>query len=232
MKRYMNIIIAMILFILVLSCKDSEVDFEVKALNDVFPELTKRVYVRDIYPPPPPPKPPLTHFFVENADIIMLDSINKRNMLHYNLARNEYNRKIDLLQLDTNFIVLSIYDSLINKGLYLGYVQKDLPSKDYLEAFIGLRDITKSSLYINVNKISNTKYKLEYVSAFPDTLDLWQTKYPHYYAGKIYISRIHFDSTKNYGVFYCEYRFGGFVLCIKKEDEKWVIDETLRAWIS
>jgi hypothetical protein len=84
----------------------------------------------------------------------------------------------------------------------------------------------------------NNKFELKNISEFPKERGaIWETKYNFLFSGVVYFSRIQFDEQKTFGIldagFYCGRLCGqGFRIYIKKVNNKWIIDEIERTWIS
>jgi len=71
----------------------------------------------------------------------------------------------------------------------------------------------------------------------PDTeYNNWSAKYSKF-AGLISISKIHFDSKKQKGLFSVSYMCGGkcgrgYLVYIEKDNEKWVVKNVEDTWIA
>lgn len=227
--RIIKFFVLGLIFVL-LSCQNSEIDYELRVLNDIFIELTGNMYVSKTYPMPPPPPPPILN---DNDSIIGYDTT------MHNAYMAEYRKELNNLKIDTQNVVLAIFDSLFAYyGNDLKYIKEQLPSDKYLDALNSIENSEKNSVLIDLKDLKKTGvFKLKYASEFPPGRDVWEKKYDFSFSGILYISRIYFDKEKNYGIFNCSFSCGGLcgqgnLICIRKLNGKWIIEKTIGLWIS
>ena len=84
---------------------------------------------------------------------------------------------------------------------------------------------------------ADKKIDFKYASKFPKHKKFWTTEYDFYLNAIFSMSRIRFDSTFSYGILRCGYgsgylNGGGYRVFIKKENDKWIIDEIVLIQVS
>lgn len=222
--------IIMILLIGAQSCKNDSVDdYEMKVLAEIFDDVIEEMGIlNEIEIPPPPPIPVLN-----NSDI-RYDTV-------------EYNQKIDEIEKtnskmrDTTFVI-AVFDTLFtcyNLNLDVEYIGKQLMEPDYMEALNSMNKHSIQSHPLNLSEIENRKrFMLKYTSEFPKGFKIWEREnYNFLFSGTLRLSRIYFDKEKRVGVIYCSYACGRLcgeeaVICIRKINDKWVIDKTILLGVS
>ena len=75
------------------------------------------------------------------------------------------------------------------------------------------------------------------MSEFPQRREIWNTNYLFEFGGVVSFSRIYFDKDKRYGVLeggttYGKLNGNGWIVFIKKDSGKWIIDKIEGTWIS
>jgi hypothetical protein len=225
-----NILVGLLIVTGFVKCQYSEIDYEIQIINEIFQELTEKMYVFKVFPPPPPPPPPILN---------RSDSTVGYDTMVYQTYLDNYKAQIEKLKADTQNIVLAINDSLFAyQDNNLEYIKRSLPSENYLEALNSIVNINKKSVSIDLIDFKNTgKYKLRFLSLFPKGFDIWKEDYDFVFGGVMHISRIYLNSNKDYGIFYCSFSCGGEcghgdIICIKRENNKWTIEKTIVIWIS
>ena len=86
-------------------------------------------------------------------------------------------------------------------------------------------------------KTDNSKIKFIYKSSLPEPVKIWRTEYDFHLNAVLTYSRIQFDKTLSYGVmnvFYTTGRLSGgsYRVFIRKEGDKWIIDQMVLTGIS
>jgi hypothetical protein len=230
MRHTIKILFGSLFIIIFQSCKFDNGDNEIELLDDIFLELTSIMHVIKTYPPPPPPPAPILD---SNDSIIGYDTI------EYQLLINKYKIELEKIEIDTQNIVLAISDSLFQyHDEDIEHIKKELPSSEYFEALNSISDSSMKNLWLDIKNIHKTgNYQLRYLSEFPKRIDIWTTDYSFNLAGIMSISRIYFDSERQFGIFYCSYNCGGLcgsgnIICTKKVNGKWKIEKTISRWIS
>ncbi|MDL2315274.1 hypothetical protein LJC16_03340 [Bacteroidales bacterium OttesenSCG-928-C19] len=167
-----------------------------------------------------------------------LEDLNYDTSLYLDVLSN-YKNDLEKHLNDTLEVFIAIYDSLFTYDFDdIKYVQL---SKEYNTILESIAENPKKSVWIDINKIENTgRYRLLHLSSFSNSFentDMWHQEYDFDFRGAIYISRIYFDLEEQYGLFYFSYIRGknsgdGGVICIKKENDKWLIDNYIGLWVS
>lgn len=200
-------------------------------INEIFNELTVKMYLHNdvslnLFPPPPP-------IDYENDSLKRVDSIS------YQESIKKYLKIIEDQKLDGNKTVLAIGDSLISYNeAYSDYVKQNLPSKNYFSAFESLKSSTFKSKQIDLKSISKTgNFELRYLSTFYPLKDFWEIEREYKLSGFLQFSRIYLDEKAQHGIFYCSYSCGrlcghGDYIFIKKFNGEWIIEKTIQVWIS
>lgn len=90
----------------------------------------------------------------------------------------------------------------------------------------------------DLQKYSNRKFIFKDLSELPESADLenWSTKYTKF-AGLLLLSKVKFNNKKECGTleisYHCGVRCGlGYLVTIRKIDDKWVISNVKNTWIS
>jgi len=201
-----------------------------KVLNEVFYDLIKISGAMDLLKPPPPlPYSDYApEFITENQRLI--DRIEKVN-------NGEITAVIAVV--DSLFADFDVSFENIKQCNHRSAEFSEMEfSGRYIEAFETMGNQASTSRYLDLSKIENTGvFKLKYTSEFPQEREIFWKKenYDFYLSGVIGISRIYFDSSRQFGVIYCYglcnplWGSGQFVF-IRKIDDKWVIEKTIELW--
>jgi hypothetical protein len=222
MKKYFAIMI--LLTVLQSSCRtDSAEDLEMNALIEIFDDLIEKMDVMsklDLLHSPPPPLPPSSSPDVENEKIF-----------------EEFERKMK----DTT-AVIAVSDTLstLYNDYYLDviYIKSMLKEDGYINALNGTENKLITSRPLDLSKIGNKeRLTLKYSSEFPKGREIWNREnYNFLFSGVLDISRIYFDQTNKFGIFECSYSCTsscgeGYIICIRKINNKWTIQEMILLWI-
>ena len=214
------------------SCKTDSADgYEMKVLDDIFDSLIEEMGALSEFESPPPAK---IHFFDDNNNVIGYDTV-------------EYKKKIDMVEKenrkmrDTTFVI-AIFDTLItcyNRNLNLEYIRNQLMEQGYIEALIAMNNRSIISNPLNLSKIGNReRITLKYYSEFPKESKIWEREnYDFPFSGILEISRIYFDTKKQFGLFYSSYICGKLcgeeaIICIRKVNNKWTIEKKILLGVS
>ena len=128
----------------------------------------------------------------------------------------------------------------------IGQHKRDIQHKAKIEAF--KKDTLNLVIAIGTGGLINDKTELQnynsrkftfkHLSELPAAINLknWTAKYPKF-AGVLVFSNIKFDVSKENGAlevsYYCGDRCGlGYIVTIKKVDDKWVVSKVEDTWIS
>jgi hypothetical protein len=143
--------------------------------------------------------------------------------------------RLDSLARDTTSIVIAIIDTL-------QYLKKD----DYLRLQNHLNSSSKELDSLNEDslrildiaklKASDKRIIFKPISAFPTGLAFWKTDYNFYLSARFSFSNILFNKDKSRGLLHVGYVCGpykcgeGFLVYLKKEKDRWVIDKIEDTW--
>jgi len=219
MKKYF---IGVILLIGLQSCKTDNVeDYELKVLDEIFNDLIYKMGVASWFIPPPPPS------------IIDLHG----DTVAYQRNIDDYTKQIKKWGKDTT-IVIAVTDTLFTcyKDNYLE--RQIFTEYGYNEAYKAMTDSLITSRPLDLSKIKNReKIILKYHSEFPKGTQIWKKDYDFFLSGVLTISRIYFDSSRQFGLFYCSFMCGslcgdGVIVCIHKINDKWAIEKIINLWVS
>lgn len=214
------------------SCKTNCADdYEMKVLDEIFHDLIQISGAMDLLLPPPSP-------CSDNAP----ESIAEKQRLM---------ERIEKVNNGEITAVIAVVDSLFAIHKYVSFddikqcsqsteFKKMDFSEQYMAAFKAMENQTIRSHFLNLSNIKNKGiFTLKYESEFPQERNLFWKKgnYNFYLSGLIEISRIYFDSSCQFGVFYCSgmcnprWGSGQFVF-IRKIDNKWIIEKTIELWVA
>lgn len=143
--------------------------------------------------------------------------------------------KIDSIVKDTTSIVIAISDTLehLKKRDYASLQNYVNASSKALDSMI--EDTTR---IVDLSKLNATDNRIRFksIATFPKGLDFWKTEYNFYLSAKFYFSRILFNRDKTIGLLNVGYVCGpiqcgeGFLIYLKKVNERWVIDKIEETW--
>ncbi len=213
------------IFLLLISCdkKQSELEFDETVVKEIFPTLLDSVHHdrRLSQPPPPPPPPP--NFDGTPNDSIIFEWDEEKMIAEFEKRKSE-------IEKDTTKLVIVIRDSTyqINKRAKREFIEFYKEYKVELDS-----NVDKQRYKIDISELNyDKKFKLKYGSKFPKTSAIWDMEYDFHLSGITWMSRIHFDKTKRFGVLESGFGCGklcgfGGVVMIKKLNDKWVIDEII-----
>lgn len=218
------------LLIGVLSCRiDRAGSYEMKVFNEIFDNLIEEMGALSSFEVPPPPIP-----FLDNNNPIAYDTAG------YDKKIAEIERKNRKMR-DTTFVI-AVFDTLFpcyNLNLDMNYIGKQLMKPDYIEALNSMNKYSIQNRPLNLSEIENRKrFILKYTSEFPKGFKIWEREnYNFLFSGILGMSRIYFDKEKRVGLFYCFYACGRLcgeevIICIRKINNKWVIDKTILLGVS
>ena len=225
-KKYF---IIMILLIGMLSCKTNKIDdYELKTLYEIFDELIERINPKICFL-----EPPIPPIYDSNHNLIKYDSV-------------EYQRIIDEIEKNNQKIidsigVIAVVDSLFTcyNNVDIKYIKSNLTEHGYIEALNAMTDSSIIGRPLDLSKIKNIEgYELRYYSEFPENMEIWKRdNYNFFFLGILGISRIYFDSSRQFGLIYCytictRHWGGGTIVCIRKIDDKWTIEEMIDLGVS
>ena len=218
--------ILMALMIGLYSCKIDKVnDYEAEAFDEVFDDLIEQLsailsYYNSRYPPPPPPPG--------------YDTTEYKKLVEY------VQEKAKIIREDTA-VVIVVSDSLFalcDRDYLIERINKQqFIQHEYKDAFDAIFDSSIKSRPFDLSKIGKReKFTLRYSSEFPEGSKIWEReKYNFLLSGAFDISRIYFDPSQQFGLFYCLYVFGkkdyiAVIVGIHKKNEKWTIEEIETLW--
>lgn len=229
MKRYF---IVMILLIGLQSCRaDGVDDYEMEVLIEVFDDLIEEMGALSEFESPPPPPIPIFD--------------NNNNVIGYDTA--EYKKAIDEVEKENRkmrdtTLVIAVFDTLFtcySKDLNVKHIKSQLTEQGYIEAFNAAENHLIISRPLDLSKIGNReRFTLKYYSEFPEGMKIWEREnYDFLFSGILEISRIYFDTTNQFGLFYSSYTCGrlcgeGVIICIRKINDKWTIEKKILLWVS
>ena len=227
MKQF---IIVMTLLIGLQSCKNDSAD-EMKVLIEIFDDLIDTMGVLSEFLIPPPPSIP---FFDYNNNVMVYDAVEHQKVIDEIEIKNKKMR-------DTTFVI-AVFDTLFtcyDKNLNVSHIQSQLTEKGYIEALKATENQLIISRPLDLSKIKNReRFTLKYLSEFPEGMKIWEREnYDFLFSGVLAISRIYFDPTGQFGIFDCSYTCGrlcgeGVIICIRKINDKWIIEKTILLSVS
>ena len=232
-KKFIGIVLFCLVILINLSCieKSNTAKLEQKIIEDIFPKLVENTFsdYRKMYVPPPPPKN---------------DSKEELKKMKLAFAKTAENYKIYIDT--TKFAPLYV---VINDSIE-GYSKQEL--KRLYNRFKNIRFIDtsayKKAFKIDLSKIDLRKdYIVKYKSDFTQFIDELvkqdRSKYPKEekhlweFSGMLYLYRIYFNKTQDYGFLNVGFRCGkmcgsAYRVFVKKKDDKWEIDKTISLGIT
>lgn len=218
------------LLIGMLSCRiDRAGSYEMKVFNEIFDNLVEEMGALSSFEIPPPPIP-----FLDNNNPIAYDTVG------YDKKIAEIERKNRKMR-DTTFVI-AVFDTLFpcyNLNLDIEYIGKQLMEPDYIEALNSMNKHSIQSRPLDLSIIENRKrFVLKYTSEFPKGFKIWEREsYNFLFSGTLRMSRIYFNKEKRVGLFYCSYACGRLcgeevIICIRKINEKWIIEKEILLGVS
>lgn len=237
MRKFQKITSLLILLILISSCekKQTELEFEKSVMTEIFPSLVDSICVdsRKMNPPPQFGK----NIFDKFGHFVREDSTKatKEQIIEY----RKWQKKIAAAEADSSNVIIA-FDPFLKKN------EEDLNQQ--LKLYYPKVEISKTSekelskIRFEFENIKlNNKFKLKNISEFPkvgnNIMLLYEVKYDFVFSGILYLSRIQFDKQKQFGVFEGSFSFccrcgRGYIISIKKLNNKWVIDKVHGTWVS
>lgn len=218
------------LLIGMLSCRiDRAGSYEMKVFNEIFDNLVEEMGALSSFEIPPTPIP-----FLYNNNPIAYDTVG------YDKKIAEIERKNRKMR-DTTFVI-AVFDTLFpcyNLNLDIEYIGKQLMEPDYIEALNSMNKHSIQSRPLDLSIIENRKrFVLKYTSEFPKGFKIWEREsYNFLFSGTLRMSRIYFNKEKRVGLFYCSYACGRLcgeevIICIRKINEKWIIEKEILLGVS
>lgn len=209
--------------IILTSCdnKTSSLEFEKNVMYEVYPALMDSIWVNAVLTYSPPPPPPL-----ENTPENRLQE-RKKTKKRFNQELAEFKKKkfqIDMVIFDTPF------SSNNSEEL----------QKHFKDAVVS-QNSTLDTLEYRFDRKKLDAYKtfhLKYVSKIPKPGQRQLYENCCYsIRGMLVLSRIQFDTEKKYGVLSASIECGsmcgyGYLIYIKKENGKWIVDSIKDSWIA
>jgi hypothetical protein len=203
------------------SCNNKEKDlqFEKEVFYEVYPALIDSVWVNAVltYVPPAPPGINPSEY-----------KLNRRNE-----SNKRFNKELAEFKQKKFPVDLVFFDELA-----VGDNSKEL-QKHFKDAVIS-KDNVADTLEFKLDRKklnSYTAFHLKYVSRIPRGNDRkFYNECCYSVRGILILSRIQFDDDKKYGVLSAGIECGamcgyGYLIYIKKVDDKWVIDKIEDGWI-
>jgi hypothetical protein len=229
-KLQKTILILSIIFFT--SCKKevTELEFERNVITEIFPVIVDSICV-DARKMIPPPK---GSFSIINNRNILIDTskATKEEKIEY-IKWKSNNRK---LENDTSTVILA-FDPILKKS-ESKYLENELKNTFLVSEIFKPKQ--KENLTIDIAEIKlNKKFKLKNITEFPKANKalLYEVKYNFVFSGILEISRIEFDKKRKVGVLeanfsYCGKCGRGYLIFLKKENNKWKIYKLKDTWIS
>ena len=204
--------------------------FEKDVMNEVFLSLVDSIYAeQDYFPPPPMPYPDI---YFSTSDKKIKDSISNKYSSDYIKIISEFEKRTEKIKDDTNKKIIVVNDSV--------YELKDTDLSEFTSHFKNIEyKLNNENLYkIDLSIFENNeKYNFKYLSKFPKRSIIWKERFDFPLSAIVYFSKIQFDENGRFGVLTGSITYGklnghGVLIFIKKESNKWVIDEIKETWIS
>jgi hypothetical protein len=235
MIKFREIISFLILLILISSCEKKTVEFEFEkaVMTEIFPSLVDSICVdsRKMLPPPM-----LGELVSDTEGHVSLDSTKatRAQIIEYRKWQKERER----IEKDTSKVVIA-FDPFLKKGDFRFSNNNNLEKKyPFLETYIEDDDTIKAYRFDYEKLKLHNNFKLKNLSEFPKgRYDIWETKYRFIFSGVLHLSRIQFNKNKKHGVLEASFTCGslcgqGFIIFIKKNNTKWIINKIHPTWIS
>jgi len=213
----------LLLFItLIASCNNKEKDlqFEKEVFYEVYPALIDSVWVNAVltYVPPAPPG-------IDPSEY----KLNRRNE-----SNKRFNKELAEFKQKKFPVDLVFFDEVIIRDH-----SKEL-QEHFKDAVISKDNVTDTLEYkLDRKKLDAYKaFHLKYVSRIPRGNDrIFYNECCYSVPGIVLLSRIQFDDEKKYGVLTAGIECGGlcgygYLIYIKKVNDKWVVDKIEDGWIA
>ena len=208
-------------------------EFEKKVMNEIFLDLVESVFTDSrLIPPPPLPSNPESS---TDKVFILSDSMKNENLKRYEKILADFEKRKLEIEKDTSRVVIAVDDTV-----YKGYRISPLTLKKHYQNVELQINIAEDTVEYKIDLKpfnNNKKYLFKYLSEFPQRRDIWNTNYLFEFGGVVSFSRIYFDKDKRYGVLeggttYGKLNGNGWIVFIKKDSGKWIIDKIEGTWIS
>lgn len=229
MNIFKSIVLLVIILFIGCNKRESTLDYEKNVMNQIFSDLIDSLYydLRTeplVFPPPP-------------AGVYISEDIRKKNKLSFEKMRQEHELNKQKILNDTSRILIIVHDTVSK------YTDQN---NKYLENIVFLNDTSSMNLeyVIDLSKFSeNKKHLFSYRSKFPNVRgrqfyrELRKNPPLNHFGAVVGFSKISFDKEKNHGVLSAGISYGilngsGFIIYIKKDNDKWIIDKIFPTWIS
>ncbi len=235
MRKLRDIIFFFVVLILISSCdkKTTEFEFEKSVMTEIFPSLVDSICVdsRKMIPPPI-----VGELVSDKEGHVYLDSTKaiKSQIIEY----KKWQKEREKIEKDTSKVVIA-FNPFLKKGdfRFIGNLEKKYP---ILETYTEDGETIRGYNFDYQSLKLNSKFKIKNLSEFPKEKynnQIYDLKYDFVFSGTLYLSRIQFDKQKQLGILeagfsYCSRCGRGFVIFIKKKNNKWVVDKIQPTWIS
>ncbi|MDV7188595.1 hypothetical protein R3X25_15010 [Lutibacter sp. TH_r2] len=233
MNRYLYIVILIILT----NCakKESISDFDKTIMQDIFLTLIDNSYDNlEFRLPPPPPYPEL---FYETESQEIKDSIIEITKIKYEQKVFEIEKRYENFKKGNQKILIVVSDTIENiSSSYKERLIKHFENSKI--EFDDSWDYYKTGYIIDLKNFRrNDKYVFKHSTSFPKQIWKWKLENNSDLKAVVSFSRIILDKSKNFGILtggisYARLNGNGFIVFIKKENGKWVIDSKEGTWIS
>jgi hypothetical protein len=236
MKKYFKITLLLVVTLVISSCEkeETEIDFEKRVMTEVFPSLVDSICVdsRKMIPPPMLGK----HIYDKSGHYVRTDSTKatRKQKIEY----NKWQREREEVEKDTSSIIIA-FDPFLKK-MHKKLIDESKVYIPNIEIYRTQKE-ENSKFRFDFEKIKlRNKFILKNTSEFP------KVKFPHritdleydfVFSGVFYLSRIEFDQQKKAGILggsfdFCGRCGRGFIILIKKVNNKWVIDKIEQTSVS
>ncbi|TDD73623.1 hypothetical protein [Flavobacterium caseinilyticum] len=227
--RKLKIIFTIIISFAILSCekRNSSLEIEKEIINNLFVEMVDSIH-KD-------PRIYLT--FPPNPDIIYDQKGNKIGVdsTEYKIEIIKYNNDEELRKKDTSKLLFGVSEKIYRPS---EYEYKSIES--YFKTLKLQIDTTSNSTESKIDLEqfkNNKKFRFKYLSEFPIGANILNNDGTFKFSGGIAFSKIIFDERKQIGIlcgnYLCEPRCGiGYLIIIKKINNKWKIKKIERTWQS
>ena len=213
------------LILLISSCtlEKSEMEFQKEVMDEIFVALVDSLHWDHRIPlKPPRPNPP--GFKMNDSTKRARDSIRV-------LWIKEYHNKLDSIRRDTSKLKIAIRDTIYEGRKYL--LDELRSRKDSVQIWDTLTPSTNYRIDLS-NFQKNQFFRFIYVSKLPSDLNQW---FDLNVFESFNFSTIVFDKSKTKGVLSgwisCGDRCAsGFIVFVKMENDKWLIDRVESTWVT
>ena len=227
--RKLKFIFTLIISFTIFSCekKNSQLEIEKEIINNLFVEMVDSIHKDPRIYLTFPPFPDI--IYDQKGNKIGVDSTD------YKIEIIKYNNHEKLRKNDTSKLVIGVSEKIYKPSEY-----ENKSIELYFKTLKLQIDTTSNptETKIDLEKFKdNKKFRFKHLSEFPEGANILNNNGTFKFSGGIAFSKIIFDKRKQIGIlcgnYLCEPRCGiGYLIIIKKINNKWKIKKIERTWQS